>query len=417
MKTGTTSLQIAARNRRKKLLSRGVRYPGGRINQRRPLGALMGWSVDPWKRSGPLVPNLLDAETISAPPRREWDKLASEMNADSWRRMLISHEYVSQVDDVTARHIVDEIGDPIHVCISLRAPGQILPSLWSQGIRDDALTDSFGEWLSRVYGTDPDRRMPDRFFRAYDQGELVERWARLVGPENVTVIIADKSDPALLTGSFEAMLGLPVGVLHRKMSNRSLTAVETELFRQVNADLRSKGGDWRTFHKLIRQGALKLGVQTRGVAPEESRVLLPPWAAELADKDGRRFADSIQTSQVRVVGDLEKLAKESPSAEWHDIDTVPVPIAAQGIVGAVSAAQQSEDDLRRKVTTQTAKLAKLQDQQEREKSKTLRDHARTVKPNRRAPQLAAAFTTRELAAAIKHRLRNKLRSRTDPRHR
>jgi hypothetical protein len=197
MKTGTTSIQAAARRRRKTLLAHGVQYPGRLLNQRRQLGALMGWSVDAWKRTGPLVPDLLDVETASAPSLKEWHNLVAEVGAIPNSRIFLSHEYVSQVDDDGAQRIVDAIGECIHVCITLRAPGQIVPSLWSQGIRDDAVTEPFNDWLARVYATDPDRQMPARFERAYDQDQLVERWARLVGPENVTVVITDKTEPHL----------------------------------------------------------------------------------------------------------------------------------------------------------------------------------------------------------------------------
>lgn len=411
MKTGTTSIQAAAQKRRNKLLSHGVRYPGHMFNQRRPLGALMGWSVDAWKRSGPLVPDLLDVETDSAPPRKQWDKLAAEMDADTERRIFISHEYVSQVDDATAQRIVDAIGERVHVCITLRPTGQIVPSLWSQGIRDDALTEPFDDWLTRVYGTDPDPPMPDRFWRAYDQGALVDRWAQLVGPENVTVIIADKSEPHVLHRSLESMLDLPAGMLHWRLTNRSLTAVEAELFRNVNINLRDNGADWLAFYNLLRKGALRFGPERRVVPADEPRVLLPPWAASIADKDGRRFADSIRGSGARVVGDLDKLAAESPANEWQDIDTVPIDVAANGIAGGVSAARQQARRFRTKIETQSGEVARLKQELATTRAGTLQQYAHSIAANQRAQQMASAFTTRELAAAMKRRLRHKLGKR------
>jgi hypothetical protein len=397
----------------------------------------MGWSVDAWKRQGPLVPDLLDVDTASAPARSEWDKLAAEMDADPDRRMLISHEYVSQVDNATAQRIVHEIGARIHVCITLRAPGQIVPSLWSQGIRDDAVTEPFNRWLARVYATNPDDRLPDRFQRAYDQGELVERWANLVGPENVTVIVADKSEPRLLSGAFEAMLGLPAGTLDWKLTNRSLIATEAELFRHVNVSLRDSGTDWFTFYNLVRKGAIRYGPERRKLSLAEPRVLLPPWAAEIADKDGRRFADSIRRSEVRVVGDLDKLAAESPTAEWQDIESIPIAIAANGVVGAVSAAQQTADRFRRKTEFQAAEIARITEElasaksrpeQAAElerikkelaeaKSRTLGQHARSIAPSKRVNQVVAAFSTRELAAALRRRVIQGLGKRLNMPHR
>jgi hypothetical protein len=419
MKTGTTSIQAAARKRRKILLDHGVRYPGKSFNHRRQLGALMGWSVDSWKRSGPLIPDLMDIETASAPARKEWDKLAAEMDADPQRRIFISHEYVSQVDDATAQRIVDGIGERTHVCITLRAPGEIVPSLWSQGIRDDAVTESFNDWLARVYGKEPcENPMPERFWRAYDQGRLVDRWARLVGPENVTVIVADKSEPGLLPGAFEGMLGLPAGTLDAKLTHRSLTAVEAELFRAVNADLRDNGADWMAFFNFVRRGAISRGSARRKVPPDVPRVRLPPWAAQIADKDGRSFADSIRRSQVRVVGDLEALAAESRTAHWEDFASVPIDLAADTVAGAVSAGRNLAGKSRKKIQAQAdeisaygKEISELKRNLAAVKSHDLAQHAHLIAANERAPQMASAFTTRELAAAIKHQLLRKLRAR------
>src|SRR4051794_10760861 len=147
MKTGTTSVQAAASTRREKLLAHGARYPGRRFNHRRQLGALMGWSVDTWRRSGELRPDLLDVDTAGVPPRREWDTLKAEIEADQERRIFLTHEFVSQADDATARKVVDEIGGPVHVCLTVRSPGRIVPSLWSQSVTDDAQTEPFGTWI------------------------------------------------------------------------------------------------------------------------------------------------------------------------------------------------------------------------------------------------------------------------------
>lgn len=359
MKTGTTSLQLAARGRRDILLANGVRYPGTEVNQRRQLGALMGWSVNTWSRSKPLTPDRLDVDTTGVPPRKDWDDLKAEIDGDRERRIFITHEFVSQVDDATARRIIEGIGDPIHVCLTLRAPGQIVPSLWAQSVRDDAQTEPFEDWLARFFGKDPDHPISERFQRAYDQGRLVERWARLVGPDNVTVIVVDKSDPGLLTGSFEAMLGLPPGTLDWRQSNPSLAAIDAELFRHVNAILRDRGATWSTFHTLVRYGAIKLGPERRKVSPDEPRVVLPPWAADIADQDGASFAERIRESKVRVVGNLDKLATKSPAAEWRSMDSIPVGIAAEAVAGAVLAGQKVRGTARKEADTQAAELAAL----------------------------------------------------------
>lgn len=421
MKTGTTSLQLAARGRRDILLAHGVRYPGTEVNQRRQLGALMGWSVNTWNRSKPLQPDRLDVDTTGVPPRKDWDDLKAEIEADQERRIFITHEFVSQVDDATARRIVEAIGEPIHICLTLRAPGQIVPSLWAQSVRDDAQTEPYDHWLDRFFGKDPDHPISERFQRAYDQGRLVERWAGLVGPDNVTVIIVDKSDPGLLTGAFESMLGLPPGTLDWRRSNSSLAAIDAELFRHVNAVLRDKGASWSTFHNLVRYGAIKYGPERRKVSPDEPRTLLPAWAAEIADRDGARFAESIRESKVRVVGNLDNLTAASPSGDWHSIDEIPVGIAAEAVAGAIVAGQKARSVIRKELDARTAELTKIKKDLARvtaerdviaadlaaARSRTLDRRVRAIARSRSAQVLS---TFRSEAAGAKRRLVRKLRA-------
>jgi len=359
MKTGTTSLQMAARGRRDVLLEHGVRYPGSAVNHRRELGALMGWSVNTWNRAGRLHPDLLDVDKPGVPPRKDWDRLMTEVEADHERRIFLTHEFVSQADDEVAQRLVSAIGERIHVCLTLRAPGQIVPSLWAQGMRDDAQTEPFEDWLTRFFGRDAEHPISGRYQRAYDQSDLVERWARLVGPENVTVIVVDKSNPGLLTGSFEEMLGLPTGTLDWKRTNESLTAIDAELFRHVNAEITERGASWSTFHNLVREGTMRLGPERRAPLPGEPRVVLPPWAAEITDQDGRRFADEIARSQVRVVGDLENLATPARRAQWEPVQDVPIEIAANAVSGAILAGQKARATLKKQIRAQSDELEQL----------------------------------------------------------
>jgi len=360
MKTGTTSVQLGAHRRRKALLENGVRYPGNAPNQRRPLGALMGWAVNTWSRRRPLGPDLLDRDDVNGiPPASDWTSLKEEIDADQERRIFLTHEFVSQVDDDTARRIVDAIGPRVHIAITLRAPGQIVPSLWAQSVRDDAQIEPYDRWIERFFGRVPDQPLSPRYQRAYQQADLVDRWSRLVGPEKVTVTIVDKTRPTLLTDTFEAMLGLPSGMLRVERSNDSLMAVDAELFRRVNIILRDRNALWTTFQALVWQGAIKLGPERREVGADERRVVLPPWAAQIANADGARFADALRQSPVRVVGNVENLATKVGSAPWDPIDTVPIDIAAEAVAGAVLAGQKARESLKKEVADLKAQVAKL----------------------------------------------------------
>lgn len=404
MKTGTTALQNAARNQRAALLANGVRYPGKELNHRVALGALFGWSVQFWNRSGPITSDLLEADTRGVPAPSQWDKFQQEITAETTRRILISHEYFSQADDQSARLIVDELGpEPVHVAITLRPPAAIVPSLWAQGLRDDGEIETLEAWLDRVYGKNPDPPMPERFQRAYDHGELVRRWARIVGPENVTVIVADPGHGDLITDTFEGLLGLPSGTLsgsnlRQDHTNRALTAVEAELFRRLNVVLRAEGVNWRTYYKLVRHGANRRLIGERTPPDDEPPVRLPDWAAEIARKDGQRFAEAIGSSRARVVGDLDHLHSRGKVGEAPKVDEIPVDIGVDSLAGSLIAGERAEK--------RAGKRSRMQVD-----TTTLYQKGRAIPARDRAEQLSASFTTRELAAAVKRRLAHRLRTR------
>lgn len=284
-----------------------------------------------------------------------------------------------------------------------------MPSLWAQSVRDDAQTEPFEPWLRRFFGEDHDHPIADRYRRGYQQDQLVERWAELVGPERVTVIIADSSRPALLTNSFEAMLGLPADALAWSERNRSLTADETELLRHANIELRERGADWRTFYTLVRKGAVQLGPERRVPPPDARRVVLPPWAAEIADADGRAFATELADSPVRVVGDLDILAAPSLRAEWQPVDNVPIDVGSDALAAAVLSGQESRLRFVRDAKVLSGKLRTAQAELAASEKRSLADFRAAISPGERAAELAGAFTSRELAAALKRRLLRRLR--------
>lgn len=347
MKTGTTSLQSAARKERPELRKHGVIYPGHSINHRSALGALIGWSTEARDRSGAIRPDALDDDRRGVPDFARWEELKAEIDAAGRLRVLVSHEYVSQVDDETARRIVDAIGsDRIHIAVTLRSPAVIVPSLWAQGLRDDARFESFENWVSCIYARGGNKSsMPKRFWRAYDQGRLVERWADIVGAENVTVIVTDHKEPTLLTDAFEDMLSLPRGALRsaggKGGANRSLTRPESELFREVVANAAHAGLGWDVYQDVLRMGAILRLTRKRKRKPDEAPILLPDWAAEKASSDGQQFASVIRDSGVRVVGDLRALESGQRSGEREEVnEVVPMDVGVEALTGALIAAEK-----------------------------------------------------------------------------
>jgi hypothetical protein len=229
------------------------------------------------------------------------------------------------------------------------------------------------------------------------------------------VIVVDPADPAVMTGAFESMLDLPEGTLDWKFSNQSLGAVDAELFRHVNGLLTDKGVDWSSFYDLVQKGAILLGPYSREGRANDVRAKLPPWAAEIAERDGRRFADGIRASGVHVVGDLESLAAPCPSGETEPIEDVPIQMAACAVAGAVRAGKRLGKRKQGEIRAQSAEISRLKAELAASRGRTLEEHARSVAPDERRSALARAFTTKELASALNRRLLHKGRhDRSDP---
>src|SRR5699024_12572636 len=75
MKTGTSALQTAARDRRQQLLDHGVRYPGNRTNHRTEMGALLGISTVIRDRTEPLGSDIVEVGERGVPEQRNWPTL------------------------------------------------------------------------------------------------------------------------------------------------------------------------------------------------------------------------------------------------------------------------------------------------------------------------------------------------------
>lgn len=214
-KTGTTSLQYAAAANRAELLRQGVRYPGHEINHRLAVSSLMGRQLG-WKGMG-----------ASTPSPRVWTSLLAEVEADPGRRSFISHEFACESDDEQAAHFIEALGpNRIQVAISLRGFADLIASSRQQAIKSgDQRT--FESWLKIVLADDAATK-PTVFNRRNDQASLIDRWSRLVGPDRLTVVIAQKSRPEQLIDAFEDLLGLTRGALEDRpkggyANNRTLS--------------------------------------------------------------------------------------------------------------------------------------------------------------------------------------------------
>ena len=329
-KTGTTSLQYAAAANRAELLGQGVRYPGHEINHRLAVSSLMGRSLG-WKGMG-----------ASTPPPRVWSSLLAEVEADPERRTFISHEFACESDDEQAAHFIDALGpDRIQVVISLRGFADLLASSWQQAIKSgDQRT--FDTWLKVVLADDASTRS-SVFNRRNDQASLIDRWCRLVGPDRLTVVIAQKSRPEQLINAFEDLLGLTRGALADRpkggyANNRTLSAAEAELIRRLNRVIRKRPFPWPRYTQLIREGVIARMLEQRRPTADEPRTVLPDWAVQPAQTRSRAYAAALSASGCRIVGDPATLHAPVRSGPPPDVRQLPMDAAVEALVGLLSAA-------------------------------------------------------------------------------
>jgi hypothetical protein len=330
-KTGTTALQSTASARREELLDYGVRYPGTALNHRDAVSAFMGrrWG---WRGPGANVPE-----------RQNWERLMLEVEAETSRRVWISYESAAESDDEQAERFVHALGDRTHIVVTLRPYGALLVSTYQQYLKTGLIRD-FESWLRAVLADPPDESVTPTFHRRSNQGGVVRRWAAAAGPERVTAVIVDKAHPTLLTDAFETLLALPDGFLVDSslgglQTNRSLSAQESELVRRINMVVRHQGLDWAEYNALFRMGGLGRLMQARNPGPDEDALVLPAWAAERAGELGRRYAEEIAATGVRVIGDLAVLAQ--PVDGVQDLppapQTVDLDVAVELAAGLLSA--------------------------------------------------------------------------------
>lgn len=293
-KTGTTAVQAALRDASPALRDAGVVRLGRRRNRR----AAVRHVLHPGRPDNPI-----GAEAGWATMVRQVERLGTA-------RAVLSDEHWSDADDDAIARAVDGLGPHVHVVFTLRPLARLLPSQWQQFLVRK-LDLPYDEWLRLIlspdHATDPHAVT---FWHRHRHDQLVARWARVVGPENVTVIVLDPQNRAMLGETFEAMLGLPGETLAadragRGSDNRSFTEAEAEMLRSYNTLIKERG--LTDLQSLTGQPGYAVRLRDRTPASDEPKLKTPAWALDRAGEIGREIADSLRSSGVRIVGDLDVL--------------------------------------------------------------------------------------------------------------
>ena len=401
-KTGTSTLQRAARARRQVLLENGVLYPGTSLNHQLEVAALLNRRL--W-RDRSIKRRLNPGSAGAVPAMSKWEELMGEVNNEQTRRILISSELAGSATEEEASKLVDALGpNKTHVVITLRPLSAMLPSRWIQSVKALGLADSFETWLKRIYG-DLGPPISPGVQRYLDQGGLVERWANCVGAENTTVIILDKPDR--LTNSFEKMLGLPDRTLTGAVSgghatNRSLTKPEAEIFQRANHIITNDDAvSWPIYYDTIVFGASSQILNTRQPNESEPKLRLPNWAAERANHDAKQYADQIAKSKVNIIGPLSALEFDTTEHANPTIGTTVdecIEIAAEALAGAYKGAKRFETKILKQ--TGTATKSKRRTKPDENQKTKMAEMPKTERIN----VAVNTFSTKELLQAVRIRI-------------
>lgn len=297
MKSGTTYLQGRLNANRDALAAEGICFPG-----------------PSWARHARAVSDLIGGK--GGKPGA-WASLREEITGHPGTS-IVSMEYLGPIGEPLITRAAESFpGRDVHAVFTVRDLGRSVPAMWQESIKNRQ-TWEWEDYLAQLRdGGDAGRR----FWRQQDAGRSVSRWARVLGPSQVTVVTVPPPGAPRdeLWARFSSVCGIRgTEWVEAPRSNESLGAASTVMLRRLNlatADLALN--DYKRRVKALAKYVLS----TRRREEEPIGFKVPRWLA----KEAARIERKIRASGVRVVGDLAELRPlDSPG-----VDPSRVPVASQ----------------------------------------------------------------------------------------
>jgi hypothetical protein len=348
-KTGTTAVQGALFAAKEEMARHGVDFPA---HSRHPIEAVLAACARP----------AMMGDTV--PTEKHWQRLLDQVAATGRRTSVISSEFFADAGDgATIARIVEQLGgDRVHVLVTLRPLARIMPSQWQQYVQN-GLRLGYEPWLEHMLRRAPYDRPTPSFWRRHRHDRLVERWVGATGPDRVTVVVVDDRDRDALMRTFEALLGLPGGLLRPvpETANRSLTLAETEMLRNLNKEFRGNALPEELYSRLVRHGAIAHMKNACSPTPQDVKIRTPQWALEAAAGIGAETAARIGSLGVRILGDPESLSRVPASGGQPGEPRLAPEVAAQALFGMLTtvAATNGTDKGRTVHRTSSKELVKV----------------------------------------------------------
>jgi hypothetical protein len=318
MKSGTTYIQEFCTRNRDALLEAGLLWTASVMNFRAVDDLLGTWRPRPGVEGA-------------------WGRLTSRIEAHDGAA-LISNELISPIFPPKMEQLVQALAPAeVHVIITARDLGRVLPSHWQEGTRNRQ-TASWREFFAAVKGEEgSDEQLNTGFWRKHGVGAMVNRWAKQVGLDNVTVVTVPPSGSpsTLLVDRFFAAMGIELTEFEQpKYLHESLGVQSVEVMRRLNE--RSADFEW-----LRYQWGFKQSLSRHVLTPRSSRepsIRLTRQEREWACKRAEVTISAIEETGVKVVGDLSDLrpapaSKSDPDKHAEATEPEVLDAALDGLVG------------------------------------------------------------------------------------
>ncbi|HET7736831.1 MAG TPA: hypothetical protein VFK52_12695 [Nocardioidaceae bacterium] len=290
-KTGTTFLQAVLAENRPRLREAGFIYPYVRNEGMFHAAVEVRREYDRWGLPATEIDGTFDALVTKA---RDFGGTA-----------VISHEILAGADADQVAWVADRLdGFEVHLVVTVRDLARLLPAHWAEAVKNGHSV-SFAD-LTREVLREPDA--PDTvFWASHDLGAILERWATIVPPDRVHVVVAPPrgADKDELFRRFASAIGLPDGAVDTevdKPANESLGVAEIHLLRQINSEL--DGSIPQPYYSRVVK---RLFAQRLLGDLRSPRVLTPEQLREPLTTIAQSWVDQIRSAGYVVHGELDEL--------------------------------------------------------------------------------------------------------------
>jgi hypothetical protein len=290
-KSGTTYLQELWWRHRATLADRGLLLPGEALRDHFHAAAVL--------KGMTAVVAELDEHARGA-----WTRVLADTAAWSGD-VLVSHEHFSDTPAETASRALRDLAeasDEVHLLLTVRDLGRVLPSAWQQRVKQGA-RQRYLAFLTTVRRHEPDQK----FWRYQDVGAILDRWAADLPPERVHLVVVPGpgTDRDELWRRTARVLGVDVDDLDTSSQrpNDSLGVIESELLRRVNRTIAPSD------HSVALARYTKGDFARQVLAGSAPKVpfTIPGEHAEWVREETARTIEALQRRPYDVVGDLDDL--------------------------------------------------------------------------------------------------------------